>query len=430
VRSRGWSSRPSLVDRLGPDRLVALSVASILIGASVVSVAAGTSGVAGGPGVAVSAGTDAAIGRTTGAGVAARIAVGGGAYLDPVGDVVLGQPVPRPAPAFAGSAVDVGVVSDRSGGQSDSVGVEGPFLEDGTLLKPVAVNTTVADGRSLVRSYTVKAGETLEGIAKQLGVSQETIWWANGLTSKDDVKAGKILRIPPPNALIVTVAAIDTLDVLASRYNVKADDILSTNGLDDANLVVGQVLVVPGAGNKPIPTPKPTPTPSPVATPPPDPASRPADAGKAGKGGVAAAVGGGSAKPPSTYNGAGFVWPVVGGANYISQFFHYGHGAIDIAADFGSRVRAAASGVVTFAGWKNNGGGFQVWIAHGSNLFTTYNHMSAITVGVGQQVGSGQQVGKVGQTGDATGPHLHFEVWRGPIWDGGQRVNPLGYVHQ
>ena len=89
---------------------------------------------------------------------------------------------------------------------------------------------------------------------------------------------------------------------------------------------------------------------------------------------------------------------------------------------------AAASGTVIFAGWKNNGGGYQVWIAHGSNLYTTYNHMSAITVGRGQSVSRGQQVGRVGMTGNATGPHLHFEVWRGPVWDGGVRVNPLIYL--
>ena len=89
---------------------------------------------------------------------------------------------------------------------------------------------------------------------------------------------------------------------------------------------------------------------------------------------------------------------------------------------------AAAGGTVTFAGWKNNGGGYQVWISHGSGLYTTYNHMSAITVGRGQSVARGQQVGRVGMTGNATGPHLHFEVWRGPIWDGGVRVNPLIYL--
>jgi murein DD-endopeptidase MepM/ murein hydrolase activator NlpD len=119
-------------------------------------------------------------------------------------------------------------------------------------------------------------------------------------------------------------------------------------------------------------------------------------------------------------------WPVDGG--YISQYYHYGHWAIDIAADYGTRVKAAAAGTVIFAGWKNNGGGYQVWISHGSNLYTTYNHMSSISVGRGQHVGRGQQVGRVGQSGNATGPHLHFEVWRGPIWNGGTRVNPLIYL--
>ena len=82
-----------------------------------------------------------------------------------------------------------------------------------------------------------------------------------------------------------------------------------------------------------------------------------------------------------------------------------------------------------FAGWKDNGGGYQVWIAHGSGLYTTYNHMSAITVGVGEHVGRGEQVGRVGQSGWATGPHCHFEVWRGHPWDNSSyRVNPLGYL--
>ena len=54
--------------------------------------------------------------------------------------------------------------------------------------------------------------------------------------------------------------------------------------------------------------------------------------------------------------------------------------------------------------------------------------MSGVSVGRGQYVGKGQQVGRIGQTGYATGPHLHFEVWRGRIWDGGQRVNPLRYL--
>ena len=145
-------------------------------------------------------------------------------------------------------------------------------------------------------------------------------------------------------------------------------------------------------------------------------------------GGTSGGGGGGTVRPPTTYDGGHFLWPVVGGGNYISQYFHYGHYALDIAADYGSTVRAGGGGTVIFAGWKNNGGGYQVWIAHGSNLYTTYNHMSAITVGRGQHVGRGQQVGRIGQSGNATGPHLHFEVWRGEVWGSGYRVNPLIYL--
>ena len=76
---------------------------------------------------------------------------------------------------------------------------------------------------------------------------------------------------------------------------------------------------------------------------------------------------------------------------------------------------------MTFAGWKNNGGGYQVWIAHGSGLYTTYNHMSAITVGAGQHVSRGTQVGRIGMSGDATGPHLPL---RGLAWPRLERRDP------
>ena len=199
-------------------------------------------------------------------------------------------------------------------------------------------------------------------------------------------RSARTLRIPPVTGLIVTVAATDTLDGIAAKYSVDGTDILATNGLTTRTLVVGQVLVLPGAEGKADPE---------AAGPAVDHASHGTVGG--GGGGIAAA------RRPTT---AGkFLWPVVGGGNYISQYFHYGHYAIDIAADYGSTVRAAAAGTVTFAGWKNNGGGYQVWIAHGSNLYTTYNHMSAITVGRGQHVGRGQQVGRIGQSGNATGPH-------------------------
>ena len=134
----------------------------------------------------------------------------------------------------------------------------GPFLSDGTLLKPVAVDTTVEDGADLLRTYKVKSGDTLTGIADKFDVSMMTLWWANDLDSKDELHLGQVLTIPPMSGLVLTVTSNDTLDTIAAKYKVdKADIVRETNDLKDPNLVVGQVLVVPGAKGKPIPTPKP-----------------------------------------------------------------------------------------------------------------------------------------------------------------------------
>src|SRR4029077_6227741 len=189
---------------------------------------------------------------------------------------------------------------------------------------PGAVDTTVPDGSGLAREYTVAAGDTLAGIASKFGFSMKSGWSAKHLKAQD-CKAGRTLKIPPVTCLIVTVAATDTLDALAARYGVNSEDILATNGLDDPNLVVGQVLVVPGAKGKAIPKPTSKPTRPNNTT------SRPSNGGGSSS----------NIRPPATYTGGKFLWPVVGGGNYISQYFHYGHYAIDIAADYGSTVRAA-----------------------------------------------------------------------------------------
>jgi len=118
---------------------------------------------------------------------------------------------------------------------------------------------------------------------------------------------------------------------------------------------------------------------------------------------------------------AGLVWPVSGGS--ISQYFHAGHLALDIAAPYGNSVVAAQSGVVTSAGWRNNGGGYVISIDHGNGMVTVYNHLGSIWVSPGQYVGAGQGIGGVGCTGICTGPHVHFEVIVNGVID-----NPLRYL--
>src|SRR5690606_38280921 len=89
------------------------------------------------------------------------------------------------------------------------------------------------------------------------------------------------------------------------------------------------------------------------------------------------------------------------------------HSGLDWAAPCGTPVGAAAPGVVTKVGWAG-GNGRQVRIDHGvlagHRVTTTYNHLSAVGVRVGQKVDVHQGVGRVGNTGYSTGCHLHFEV--------------------
>ena len=84
---------------------------------------------------------------------------------------------------------------------------------------------------------------------------------------------------------------------------------------------------------------------------------------------------------------------------------------------------AADAGVVTWAGWRNNGGGYVVAIDHGNGMRTVYNHLGSIWVSPGQAVSRGQGIAGVGCTGLCTGPHVHFEVVVG-----GVSVNPLRYL--
>src|SRR5439155_22104326 len=85
------------------------------------------------------------------------------------------------------------------------------------------------------------------------------------------------------------------------------------------------------------------------------------------------------------------------------------HSGIDIKAALGTPVGAARAGTVTWAGLADGYGNLVV-VAHGSGVRTFYAHLAWLDVRVGERVRTGEEVGIVGATGDATGPHLHFEV--------------------
>ncbi|WP_336980680.1 M23 family metallopeptidase [Altererythrobacter fulvus] len=98
------------------------------------------------------------------------------------------------------------------------------------------------------------------------------------------------------------------------------------------------------------------------------------------------------------------------------------HAGIDIPGPAGSPVYAAASGRVSFSGWRG-GYGEMVEIDHGGGLRTRYAHLSHSLVSPGIEVTQGQQIALMGATGRATGSHLHFEVRRA-----GRPLDPLGFL--
>ncbi|HEY4695606.1 MAG TPA: peptidoglycan DD-metalloendopeptidase family protein [Candidatus Hydromicrobium sp.] len=124
-----------------------------------------------------------------------------------------------------------------------------------------------------------------------------------------------------------------------------------------------------------------------------------------------------------------FAWPVAGRmisgfGNRYHPIFGYNrfHSGIDLAAPYGTLVKAADGGQVVQAGYFG-GYGYSIMLYHGGGFATWYAHLSSINVSMGQFVQRGQVIGLVGSTGWTTGPHLHFEV----RINGGPQ-NPLAYL--
>ncbi len=118
---------------------------------------------------------------------------------------------------------------------------------------------------------------------------------------------------------------------------------------------------------------------------------------------------------PTSYHSISAGYP-----NYSNGSYH---GGVDFPCPVGTPVYASDSGVVVIAKSLNYSYGRYILIDHGNGLSTLYAHNSSLCVSVGQSVSKGQLIAYSGQTGNATGPHCHFEVRKN-----GTRVNPMSYL--
>jgi murein DD-endopeptidase MepM/ murein hydrolase activator NlpD len=239
--------------------------------------------------------------------------------------------------------------------------------------------------------YTVKPADSLTAIAEKFELNEDSIRWANDIKTGDTVKAGQQLRIPPGEGVMYKVQNGDNLEVIAAKTNSSQQAIADVNLLDrSGNVTVGAELFIPN-GTLPQPTKAPT-----VAT--------------------RAPTVRRTTPVPAPPTATRFLsWPVQGGAGYISQCPNAYHVAVDIADKGAPNLIAAAPGRVTYAGYHNSGYAWVVEIDHGNGYSSLYAHMvpKSITVSVGQYVDRGQVLGRMGQSGLATGVHIHFELSQG-----------------
>ncbi len=268
-----------------------------------------------------------------------------------------------------------------------------------------------------VITYTVQTGDTLFSIAYNFGIKPETLLFGNYTAMNDNphlLKPKQILNILPINGAYYEWKENDTLASVAGTYNVEPQAIVNYigNTIDlaeadkpDAGIKPGTWIIIPG-GKRPLKD----------WGPPAISRSNPAVARYYGEGACgtisSGAVGSGT-----------FVWPTtdhsISGYSYDSGV----HPGIDIGGQEGNPIYATDSGVVVFAGWSSYGYGYMIVIDHGNGWQSAYAHLSAVGVGCGQSVYQGGHIGALGNTGNSSGPHLHFE-----LSINGAKVNPLDYT--
>jgi murein DD-endopeptidase MepM/ murein hydrolase activator NlpD len=275
-----------------------------------------------------------------------------------------------------------------------------------------------------IETYTIAQGDTLFAIADKYGLEPQSILWFNFEALGDNpalIQPGLVLNIPPVDGVLHEYKAGESLASIAEFYSYSteptAQDIIEWPGnnldpyetnIDNPNIPDGTQLIVPNGSRELRDWGPPAVTRDNAA--------------------VAAYYGPGSCG--SIYEGAigngSFVWPAV--QKYLSgnDYDPSVHRGIDIAGSEGSAIYATDSGVVVYAGWSNFGYGNLLVIDHGTGWQSAYAHLSSIAVSCGMNVGQGEVVAGLGNSGNSTGPHLHFELNSSAYG----KVNPWDFLIQ
>jgi murein DD-endopeptidase MepM/ murein hydrolase activator NlpD len=298
----------------------------------------------------------------------------------------------------------------------------GPTSDFSAGIPRLASMDTIIPTRARVDllEYEVQQGDNVFGIADNYGLRPESILWGNFSILNDNpnfLEPGQTLSIMPTDGVLHDYKAGETLSSIAEFYDTSVAAIIEWPGnrldpydidIENPGITDGTALIVPG-GSRALRD----------WGPPAISRDNPAVASYYGPGSCGAigegAIGNGS-----------FVWPTV--ATYLSGFDYTPplHNGIDIAGDEGNAIYSVDGGVVVYAGWSTSGYGNLLVIDHGTGWQSAYAHLQTIAVGCGTNVSQGEYVAGLGNTGNSSGPHLHFELLSFLYG----KVNPWNYLIQ
>jgi len=284
-----------------------------------------------------------------------------------------------------------------------------PSSELPELQDPEEAYSDIMQENETIKKYVVQKGDTVSEIAERLGIRVKDIEKANPGLNIHRISIGQELNLSVPRYRINVMQTKTTVYEDAAPYRVeyeetdelyKGETKVKVRGEEGKKLVKACYISINGYPEETrilddtiLEEPKPE------------------------------IVLKGTKERPRTMAYGVFYWPSRG--RITSRYgprWGERHSGIDIAASKGSAIKAADGGVVKFAGWNGNYGKLVI-IDHENGYTTYYGHCNTIKVKTGQRVARGEVIATVGETGRATGPHLHFEVRKN-----GVPVNPLNYI--
>lgn len=293
----------------------------------------------------------------------------------------------------------------------ENVEINHDFLHIGLLQTPEEV-LAMLDGAvsAAAVSYTTTDSDTLWGISEAYGISVEKIKELNPGIEEESLTGGIKLALEQPVPML-TVKTVQTMELTEAipREVQKIEDaelyqdttVVAQEGEDGEARVVAKITKINGAEQ-----------------------NREVLSSQTIKNPIAKIEKIGTKELPPTTGSGSFSRPASGSlSSRYGARWGRSHNGIDIAGTTDSDVLAADGGVVTYAGWMQGYGNYVV-INHENGYETAYGHNNSIVVSVGDRVAKGSVIAKMGNTGNSTGTHCHFEVKKDGVFQ-----NPLDFVN-